>query len=386
MAHTRSFLLTNLLPGIKPHSEAVISIDDLPDLQSLKVPRHHEESYLVLYFVSITPPPMDFAPPVATGQFQLTKPQSLPSIRTLQPASSAPYIKSTPSTLEIRSSSGFTSWTFSTALGLLTSWRHNDGPNFLTESPSLGFYRALTDNDRGGHGREWHDRRLHQASNHNRGTTWKETETGAVVTVTGRFAPPVLAWGVDTTIIYTFSGDQLHIRVKASPDPKSIRLPGTFARIGLTLGLKDVGDVSWWGRGPGESYRDSKHAQLFGLYTKNVDELWTDYEFPQDGGNRTDVRTVVFKNSVGKALLRARFGDLEGASFSASRYSTKDIDEATHPYELRKKRREDTVVRLDWAHHGLGTGSCGPWTRWEYQLRSSQHFDYEVLLDPAIHW
>lgn len=317
---------------------------------------------------------------VATGQVQVPRPAPLSFIRNfLTPKSPLPHVKATPSSLEIRSPSGHTTWQFSLSLGLLTGWsrRGERLPNILSEPPTLGFYRALTDNDRGGHGREWLDRRLHQASNHHRQTTWRKTEGGLEVTVTGRFAPPVLAWGMDTTIVYLFTGDFVDIRVKATPDPKSIRLPSTFARVGLTLGLHDIGEVSWWGRGPGESYRDSKQAQLFGRWSRKVDDLWTDYEYPQDSGNRTDVRSVTF----GDKKLTARFGAPEGASFSASHYSTKDIDECTHPYELHQKRRKDTVVRLDWAHHGLGTGSCGPWTRSEYQLRSSQEFDFQIILD-----
>lgn len=80
-------------------------------------------------------------------------------------------------------------------------------------------------------------------------------------------------------------------------------------------------------------------------------------------------------------MLRARFGDHEGASFTVMPYTTKDIDECTHPYELRKRKRDDHIVRLDWFHHGLGTGSCGPATLPKYQLRTDRVFDVELLLD-----
>lgn len=369
---------SNSYAGIEPHSEAIVLIEGLPSSEAVS----KQEAYLILSF-NLTAP-TSWAPKghtVATGQIQLSKPQSLSSIRSLTPIVALPAVKASASILEIHSASGRTTWQFSSLLGLLISWKRGRSSNVISEPPSLGFYRALTDNDKGGHGGEWLARRLNEASNHNRQTTWQVTETGVEITVTGRFAPPVLAWGMDTTLTYTFSGDSLHIRVQAAFDPKSVRLPGTFARIGLTLGLNDAEQVSWWGRGPGESYRDSKQAQLFGRWSGCVDDLWTDYEFPQDGGNRTDVRSVDFATASGRQLLRARFGDLEGASFSASHYSTKDIDESAHPYELRKQRRDDTVVRLDWDHHGLGTGSCGPWTRSEYQLRSRKAFDFEIVLD-----
>ena len=138
--------------------------------------------------------------------------------------------------------------------------------------------------------------------------------------------------------------------------------------------------VRWWGRGPGESYRDKKLSQAFGNWEATVDELWTDYEFPQDNGNRTDVRWVEFVRGEGR-ILRARFGDTDGASFSAMHYTTEDIDDCTHPFELRKRKKEATIVRLDWMHHGLGTASCGPPTLPQYQLCANQEFDAEILLD-----
>lgn len=289
------------------------------------------------------------------------------------------------STLAIHSFNDASVWEFCLTQGLLTRWtrksvHRNQIKDILSEPPQLGFYRALTDNDRGGHGREWIDRRLHEAKNHTRRVTWKEIENGVRIIVEGRFAPPVLAWGVDTTTIYTFQDGKLHIRVKGNPH--GLLLPKTFARIGLTLGLRHQDRLSWWGRGPGESYCDKKQSQLFGSWSfPSVGDLWTDYEFPQDGGNRTDVRTVEFIGRGDDTIFRADFGDLEGASFSVSPYTTQDIDECTHPYELHKRRRNDTILRLDWAHHGLGTGSCGPWTLPEYQLTTDKDFDFEIVLD-----
>jgi beta-galactosidase len=43
-------------------------------------------------------------------------------------------------------------------------------------------------------------------------------------------------------------------------------------------------------------------------------------------------------------------------------------------------RREEVIVRLDWRHHGLGTGSCGSKTLEEYALKS-QPFDFDLWLE-----
>lgn len=265
---------------------------------------------------------------------------------------------------------------------MLTSWQRAEQPGveLLTEPVRMDFYRALTDNDRAGHGKQWVERRLHQTTSQVRHVNWCAVGDGLDVRVQERIAPPALAWGVDNAWTYSFRGDAVSIRIQGRATGPL--LPETLARIGLTLGVAGVERVRWWGRGPGESYRDKKLSQLFGDWDATVDELWVDYEFPQDGGNRTDVRRLeLVGGPAGGRLVRARFGDADGASFSAMHYATRDVDECTHPYELRRRKRDDTVLRLDWMHHGLGTASCGPWTLPQYQLRSDKEFDVEVLLD-----
>jgi beta-galactosidase len=215
-----------------------------------------------------------------------------------------------------------------------------------------------------------------------RSVTWSATPAGLVITVSARIAPPVLEWSVETTFTYTFTNQHVSIHVKGVP--KGHNVPRTFARIGLEFGLNKITDTTWFGRGPGESYRDKKLSQAFGTYNLPVEKLWTPYEFPQESGNRTDVRWVSFSTSSSESSpsssIKASFADQEGSSFQASHYATQDVEESKHPFELEKKKKEETLVRLDWAHHGLGTGSCGPATLKEYELLSEE-FEYEVLLE-----
>src|SRR5690606_4148164 len=208
----------------------------------------------------------------------------------------------------------------------LSGWHRASDPskNLITLPAGLDFYRALTDNDQGAHfGKQWRERRLHQTKHHTRKVTWSPEGNTLQVKIEGRIAPPVLAWGVDTVSTLSFSDNGVVIKTKGTPG--GALLPDTFARIGLTVGLAGVENVSWFGRGPGEGYSDKKLSQAFGAYTSSVDALFVAYEFPPDGGNRTDVRTVVFQPEKKEKVLRARFGDLEGASFSAMRYTSKDV-------------------------------------------------------------
>jgi len=245
----------------------------------------------------------------------------------------------------------------------------------------MDFYRALTDNDVAD-GLEWKNKRLNQTKEYIRSVKWvtDAANKSVILTMEKRIAPPVLEWSVDTLTTYTFSSDGLLIKTVGRP--QGVNLPKTFARIGLTFVLSKEAShdcsVDWFGRGPGESYNDKKLSQRFGNWRTSVDDLWTEYEAPQESANRTDVRWVKIGNK--DAALKASFGDLEGASFMASRYATRDLDKAAHPYELHKTKKEKVMVRLDFKHHGLGTGICGPKTMVPYRLESGD-FEFEVLLE-----
>jgi beta-galactosidase len=248
----------------------------------------------------------------------------------------------------------------------------------LASSPLLTFYRAQTDNDfPQNYGKAWSASFLHESVNHVRSVTWSASAEGVKVVVQARVAPPVLEWSVETTFTYTFTNK--HVSIHVAGTPKGVNTPRTWARLGLTFALNNIASATWFGRGPGESYRDKKLAQKFGTYTLPIDALWTAYEFPQESGNRTDVRWVEFAGRDEKPALKASFANHEGASFAATHYAVGDVDAAKHPYELEKLKKEETIVRLDWAHHGLGSGSCGPPTLPQYEL-NSEAFEYEVLL------
>ncbi|KAK8052642.1 Beta-galactosidase [Apiospora saccharicola] len=370
--------------GIKPHTKAKLVIGGFPQTTSAS------ETWLRLQFSRREATKWAYrGQVVAFGEVLLTPPRPLALLKTLsnKTPGGGPRIQAVDGMIQATLANG-TTFGISAETGSLCSLTRagggdGDSPpntNLITEPMVLDFYRALTDNDRGGpFGKEWIDRRVHQTKHHfRRITTTEEADGTCKIVVEGRVAPPVLAWGVDTVTTYTITKECL----------QTVGSPLTFYVCAVRSEFRDEGVriVEWFGRGPGESYSDKKLSQGMNTWGLATDALWTDYEFPQEGGNRTDVRWVEFRDRWGGAedqgrLLRARFGEHDGASFSASHYATKDVDECTHPYELHKRKREDTVVRLDWFHMGLGTGSCGEATLPGYRLGTDRGFDVEVLLD-----
>jgi beta-galactosidase len=366
--------------GIEPGktAELVISGLSLAELSS--------ESYIELRFtLKESTQWADAGHEVACSQV-LIKPGK--SIATLTEATSGscPTIKKlSPSILEISGSEAY-KWQFDLVRGELLSWQESPKA-LLHKTFSLDFYRALTDNDRPQDGEHWLSKRLDQATTTVRSTTVSidQAMSSVKIIVKARIAPPVFEWSVDTTTTFTFRSRSVAIHVVGKP--QGINLPRTFARIGLAFSLhSSITQAEWFGRGSGESYKDKKLSQHFGNWTMPIDELFTNYEYPQESGNRTDIRWVRFfddKKSAGSASkggLKASFGTQDGCSFSASHFEMADVDECRHPYELEKKRKDEVIVRLDWDHHGIGTGSCGPKTLPQYELLSKD-FEFEVLLE-----
>ena len=171
--------------------------------------------------------------------------------------------------------------------------------------------------------------------------------------------------GFDCITIYTVygSGDVL-IDTHVVPGEGLPFLP----RIGLQLRLPGEYDTfTWYGRGPHESYSDRKGSAPVGLYSGTVDDQYVPYIVPQENGNKTDVRWVALTDSDGAGLLAVGMPVLE---VSAHYYTTEDLTEAKHTYEL--VRRQEITLNLDYRQSGLGGASCGPGTLPQYLIQPEE--------------
>jgi beta-galactosidase/evolved beta-galactosidase subunit alpha len=266
---------------------------------------------------------------------------------------------------------------FDRVRAVISGWEHAGRP-LLRAGPRLNFWRATTDNDRGwDNAAAWRKAGLHWLQHRVDGVTVERVGDGVVrLTAHVRIAPPVLDLAFVCDYAYTLHG-RGDVVLTAHGVPQG-EWPPTLPRIGLQMTLPDALDrVAWYGRGPGEGYRDSKQAQRFGLWTARVDDLYTPYIFPQENGNRTDVSWVAFTDARGGGLMA--IGD-EALNFSAHRFPTADLERARHTVEL--PRRDEITVSLDHLHQGLGSGSCGPGPWPPHQLKP-QEFRFTVRLRPC---
>ena len=74
-------------------------------------------------------------------------------------------------------------------------------------------------------------------------------------------------------------------------------------RIGLQLHLPEgYEQLTWYGRGPHETYVDRNEGAQVGVYRSTVDEQFVPYVVPQENGNKTDVRWVTLTNTDGMGI------------------------------------------------------------------------------------
>lgn len=261
---------------------------------------------------------------------------------------------------------------FNETNGDIESWKFQ-GMEMLEKGPSINFWRAPTDNDRIGQlefntrseEKDWKKHRVHMM--HQRLVDFQyelsDEKDSLVVTVSKKIAPPGTNWGFETSFTYEIANTGI---VTVKVDGKkygegSITLP----KIGMQMYLKkSLQQVDWYGRGPGESYADSKLANRFGVWSKTVGELFTPYVYPQENGNRTDVNWVSLTDLSGAGLLAAG----EWFNFSASHYTTENVEKARHQTDLVEE--DFIVLNIDHQQNGLGSASCGPGVQEKYELKN----------------
>ena len=112
--------------------------------------------------------------------------------------------------------------------------------------------------------------------------------------------------------------------------------------------------MTWFGRGPHETYWDRKTGAAVGRYSGKVADLVHPYVRPQENANRTDVRWVTLTNGHGVGLRAIGMTTL---SVSAWPYTMADLQGGRHTHDL--PRRDTITVNLD--HKQMGVGGDNSW-------------------------
>ncbi|NUR84791.1 MAG: DUF4981 domain-containing protein [Nonomuraea sp.] len=227
------------------------------------------------------------------------------------------------------------------------------------DGPRLELWRAPTDNDRSA-GLEWawHQLGLNRLTHR----TDEVGVTDAGLTVRTRVAAAATDRAMRVDYHWAAAGDALTLTAEIAPEGT---WDGVLGRLGLELALPGtLTDVTWFGRGPGEAYPDTGTAARVGRWSSTIDALQTPYVYPQENGQRADVRWAELTGPGGGLRVSGLFG------LTARRWTTAQLHAARHRPDLVPGER--VHLHLDLAQQGIGTASCGPGTLPQYELRAQE--------------
>jgi len=239
------------------------------------------------------------------------------------------------------------------------------------------FWRALTDNDRGGiKGASPKVPKLYVWEN---AGSWlikdfqiKEEANTIVIEAKGKL--PVIA--ADYSQTYTVYGNG-EVDVKCSYTAGNQKLP-MMLRQGTELVIAAAFDnVSWYGT-EGPTYND-RNNEMLGLYNSKVDGLWVEYSSPQENGYRSNTRWFTMTNKLGKGVKIT--GD-PVIGFGASHYQKDEMHRSEYSFELTK--HAEIFLNVD--HQQMGVGGTTSWMnnafpRKDYRLKN-QDYEYTYRITP----
>ncbi len=263
------------------------------------------------------------------------------------------------------------------AISRLTGWVHRwqvNSRDIFLDPLMLNLWRAPTDND-GQIVDEWILDGLNRTKAHLENIEVNPDLNNATVSVKGILAadgyPPHSRYDLQ------YSFDQIsgyQIQLTFTPLHLMTRLP----RLGFMTRLNQAYDqVTWFGKGPHESYPDRKDSALIDRFQSSISDLFHPYLKPQENGNRADARWVKIKSSELPTII------IESDpvfNFSLHLCSLENLTEAKHQHEIRWE--EAPYLYLDLAQTGLGSNACGPDSLPEYQLAPKPYtFSFRLAIE-----
>lgn len=176
-----------------------------------------------------------------------------------------------------------------------------------------------------------------------------------------------ITWSVKTSGMIT-------MEIDATRNMEFPELP----RFGLRLFLpKNMDEVSYYGMGPCESYKDKHRASSHGIYSAKVSQMHEDYLKPQENGSHYDCDYVVVKSKD----MELKVISFNPFSFNASIYTQEELTKKKHNFELVPCG--STVLNLDYAQNGIGSNSCGPRLLKKYRL-DEERFKHSLQFIPLV--
>ncbi len=182
------------------------------------------------------------------------------------------------------------------------------------------------------------------------------------------------------TSYHIFGNGEIEVSNRFVPGKKG--LPD-LPRFGVQMALRSEYDnISWYGRGPHETYWDRKSGAKVGIYRGKVKDQYHPYIRPQENGNKTDVRwlSLTNKEGIGLLVVGVPFLSVSAHHFLSEDFDSGDKKRQRHTYDL--KPRDLVNLNLDYKQMGVGGDtSWGARPHPQYRL-PAQKYTYSFKLRP----
>ena len=191
---------------------------------------------------------------------------------------------------------------------------------------------------------------------------------------------------------YKINGNgAIQVSFKLSKESKTL---AETPRIGLQVVLKsEMDELSWYGRGPYESYWDRKTGAPLGLYSGSVEAQYYPYIRPQENGNKTDTRWFMLTRSdknkgvkiygvptIDFSVHHQIMEDFESLERTDGRHRKGTDVKNRHTIDVNK--RDLTTLNIDYRQMGMGgDNSWGARTHPEYLL-NERFYEYSFIIYP----
>jgi len=241
------------------------------------------------------------------------------------------------------------------------------------------FWRALTDNDRGGI--KSMNKKIPNIGIWEKADAWmidKFTieEEGNHVVITAKGKLPVVE--AEYTQIYRVYGNG-EVDVTCQYKAGEMELPMVIRQGTEMVIAPGYENIQWYGPGENPTYCD-RNVEKVGIYNTTVDKSWVEYSSPQENGYKSETRWFTLTNNDGKGI-RITGNPLVG--FGASHYSKDDVHKSDYSFELTRK--PEIYLNVDYKQMGIGgttSWMMAAFPREDYRIKNSD-YEYTYRISPV---
>lgn len=262
---------------------------------------------------------------------------------------------------------GETCYRFDKTLGAICEIIH-EGKSMISRPCTFEIWRAPTDNDRKIKNR-WIECGYDKAYQdcYESGLA-ERTDDYIALYAYIKIAAPVKAPIVKARVTYIFTRDgAVSVEVEGEKNENMPYLP----KFGMRFVMPKGNDrVEYFGYGPMESYVDKNLASRLSLFKTTATDNFEPYVRPQENSSHYGTRFAFTGDIYGHGIVFETLYEGEEFSFNASHFSSENLTETAHDYELCPE--DETFVCIDPFMSGIGSNSCGPELSEEYRVNAKE--------------